>query len=67
MSEAAILVPIREFIPVFEAICPAHGEFKITPDDHLKGVGCRKCFDDRARNSQENIIARFRQAHGDRN
>ena len=47
-------------------ISPTHGEFKITPDHHFKGVGCRKCFDDQARNSQENIIARFRQAHGDR-
>ncbi|WP_445634579.1 Putative excinuclease ABC subunit C [Nostoc sp. DSM 114161] len=47
-------------------ICPEHGEFKITPSHHLGGVGCRKCFDDRARNTQEDIIARFRQAHGDR-
>lgn len=47
-------------------ICPTHGEFKITPHHHLNGVGCRKCFDKRQTNSQENIIARFRQAHGDR-
>ncbi len=47
-------------------ICPAHGEFSIAPSHHLNGVGCRKCFDDRARNSQENIITRFGQAHGDR-
>ena len=47
-------------------ICPAHGEFQITPSHHLGGVGCRKCFASRARNSQENIIARFRQTYGDR-
>ncbi|MFN6472589.1 MAG: hypothetical protein RMY36_023350 [Nostoc sp. SerVER01] len=47
-------------------ICPVHGEFKITPSHHLGGVGCRKCFDKRQSHSQENIIAKFRQAHGDR-
>ncbi|MEH2177416.1 hypothetical protein [Nostoc sp.] len=49
-----------------KVICPHHGEFNITPSHHLQGVGCRKCFDKRQTNSQENIIARFRQAHGDR-
>ena len=24
-------------------ICPEHGEFKITPQKHLSGQGCRKC------------------------
>ena len=24
-------------------ICPKHGEFNITPHDHLSGKGCRKC------------------------
>lgn len=24
-------------------ICPIHGEFLITPNNHLKGVGCSKC------------------------
>lgn len=25
-------------------ICPIHGEFKQTPNDHLKGRGCASCF-----------------------
>lgn len=45
-------------------ICPTHGEFDITPSHHLQGVGCRKCYDDRQRNGQDDIIAKFRQAHG---
>lgn len=24
-------------------ICKEHGEFKITPNDHLNGIGCKKC------------------------
>lgn len=24
-------------------ICPVHGEFWQIPDDHMRGVGCRKC------------------------
>lgn len=27
-------------------ICPKHGQFKITPYNHLKGVGCKKCSDE---------------------
>ncbi|MEH2148596.1 GIY-YIG nuclease family protein [Nostoc sp.] len=49
-----------------DVICPNHGKFSIAPGHHVNGVGCRKCFDKRQTNSQENIIARFRQAHGDR-
>lgn len=26
-------------------ICPKHGEFSITPDNHLRGKGCAKCYD----------------------
>ncbi len=46
-------------------ICSQHGEFKITPSHHLHGVGCRKCFNERMRNDQNNIIAKFRQTHGE--
>ena len=24
-------------------ICPIHGEFWQAPQDHLRGVGCKKC------------------------
>lgn len=46
-------------------ICSNHGDFKITPSHHLRGVGCRKCFDDKVRKKQPNIIERFRQVHKD--
>lgn len=47
-------------------ICPNHGEFNIEPGHHLNGVGCRKCFFSRQRNNQDDIIARFRETHGER-
>ena len=28
-------------------ICPKHGEFWQQPGSHLKGVGCKKCFDEK--------------------
>ena len=30
-------------------ICPIHGDFLQTPKQHLRGQGCRKCFNDRQR------------------
>lgn len=27
-------------------ICPEHGEFSITPDNHLHGKGCAKCYNE---------------------
>lgn len=47
-------------------VCPNHGEFEIDPGHHINGVGCRKCSFERLRNSQDDIIARFRETHGDR-
>ena len=26
-------------------LCPVHGPFQLTPGHHKKGVGCRKCYD----------------------
>lgn len=46
--------------------CLMHGEFSIAPGHHLNGVGCRKCYADRCKNSQEEVLERFRKAHGDR-
>lgn len=47
-------------------ICCKHGEFKITPSHHLNGVGCRRCYGDQMRHGQDTILARFREAHGNR-
>lgn len=30
--------------------CPKHGDFKLTPNDHLCGCGCRRCYDERRKN-----------------
>ena len=51
-------------------ICPIHGIFKQTPNCHLRGGGCRQCFD--ARNSKnktlttEQFIKKAIEVHGDR-
>lgn len=36
-------------------ICPEHGEFWITPNNHLRGEGCPKC----KKSSLENIVEQF--------
>lgn len=38
--------------------CSIHGEFSVTPKDHLNGVGCRKCYDDSQRTSKEEFVKR---------
>lgn len=50
-------------------ICPVHGEFWITPNHHLRGVGCGKCgkavFSSSRITSREDYIVQCRKAHGD--
>lgn len=50
-------------------ICPIHGDFKVAPKDHLKGVGCQKCSLDSMRNkkrkSQQEFIEQCYHKHGD--
>ena len=55
-------------------ICPKHGEFKQTPNSHLMGQGCSKCFFERQgaitreRNlfTQDQFIEKARKIHGDK-
>jgi hypothetical protein len=51
-------------------ICPEHGEFKMKPNGHLSGQGCRDCHlkrrADMNRLSTEEFIARAKAVHGDR-
>ena len=53
-------------------ICPEHGPFKIWPMDHLRGVGCGKCFNVYKRGktgqekSREQFIEKARMVHGDK-
>lgn len=47
-----------------EIICPEHGIFSMTPNNHLKGKGCPKC---KGRNlTKEEIIEKFRKIHGNK-
>jgi group I intron endonuclease len=47
-------------------ICPVHGEFKIAPSHHKKGVGCRKCYFDSQKLSKEEFILRSQKQFGNR-
>ena len=48
-------------------ICPEHGEFWITPANHLYGQGCFKCYHDSRKNNfkynTEEIINKFKSVH----
>lgn len=46
-------------------ICPEHGEFWQTPQDHLQGHGCPKCSG-RVNLTTEEFINRARKIHGDK-
>ncbi len=49
--------------------CKIHGDFLLTPNDHLNGVGCCKCGDEscstKRKHTQEQILERFISKHGD--
>lgn len=51
-------------------ICPLHGEFEMTPGNHLAGKGCRKCAIIRSTSAKtktlENFINQAVKVHGDR-
>jgi len=46
-------------------ICPEHGEFLQTPNNHLSGYGCSKCAGN-LKLTQEEVIKRFRELHEDK-
>ena len=52
-------------------ICPEHGEFWQRPQDHLKGNGCPKCFNEKRRGQSKKLkisdfLERARKIHGDK-
>ena len=51
-------------------ICPEHGEFLQTPDNHTQGQGCPKCGQIARSNSKRSSLSDFikkaRKAHGDK-
>lgn len=44
-------------------ICPTHGEFEQTANNHLQGKGCQRCSVDRQRGTKENFISRAQEIH----
>jgi hypothetical protein len=50
-------------------ICPIHGLFKQKANDHMRGVGCRKCGSESTSKhlttSTEEFMRRVKQTHGD--
>lgn len=36
--------------------CPIHGDFEMTPDNHLKGCGCPKCQNSRLENDVRKLL-----------
>ena len=50
-------------------ICKKHGLFSQTPNDHLSGYGCKKCWDERRgkalRKTTEEFIEDAKRVHGD--
>ena len=51
-------------------ICPIHGEFWQTPDNHIHGHGCRKCLSDKISESRKHSIEKFveraKEVHGNK-
>lgn len=45
-------------------ICSIHGLFYQTPDDHVHGAGCVKCYEDRQRLGEVEFIRRSIDIHG---
>ena len=46
-------------------ICPIHGEFWQIPKAHLKGEGCKKCYGNQRRTTEE-FIERAKEIHGNK-
>lgn len=46
-------------------ICPVHGEFLISPNNHLRGKGCARCAGNKKMSNQE-IIEKALLVHGDK-
>lgn len=51
-------------------ICPVHGEFLQTPSAHLKGQGCKQCYNDvvgdSLRATKNEFIEKAKKVHGDK-
>ena len=52
-------------VPI-KIICPKHGVFEQTPNAHSVGSGCKKCYEDRKKDTTEKFIEKATVVHGDR-
>lgn len=55
---------VNEKTPI-TIICPVHGEFKMQPNSHLNGRGCRKCAGKEPL-TNESFIKKAREVHGNK-
>lgn len=60
------LIPEGRVVGKVKIICPDHGIFEQTVQDHLTGMVCRGCFYERRRGTLEQVIEAFRERHGDK-
>jgi hypothetical protein len=58
------LVDYRNAKTKVKIICPEHGSFEQTPNNHLSGNNCPKCSDKKL--NTEEFIEKARNVHGDR-
>jgi hypothetical protein len=47
-------------------ICPDHGKFEIHANNHLKGISCKRCSDERKTLTQKEFISNSVAIHGER-
>ena len=47
-------------------LCPVHGPFQLTPGHHKKGVGCRKCYDQKQKMTKNEFVRRSQIHFADR-
>ena len=61
-SEVEFYNSLREKVSI---VCPVHGEFKQSAQDHMKGKGCLQCAGS-APLTKEDFVRRSRLVHGDK-
>ena len=49
-------------IPVM-ITCPKHGDFPVTQNNHLNGVGCKKCYNERNKSNSSDFIKKSQIVH----
>ena len=42
-------------------ICPIHGEFEQVANSHMRGVGCKRCYDDSKRSNLDEFVLKAKE------